>query len=70
MSPDSKKLILKQIKNDSQTPEGISGILKENNFKRSPKTIRKSLKKEGFISNPPVEYYELSEDQKRIRKIW
>ena len=71
MNPDSKKLILKQIKNDdTQTPEEISEILKENNYKGSPKTIRKFLKKEGFISNPPVEYYELSKDQKRIRKKW
>ena len=71
MSPDSKKLILKQIKNDdTQTPEEISEILKDNNYKGSPKTIRKFLKKEGFISKPPVESYELSEDQKRIRKKW
>ena len=71
LSPDSKKLILKQIKNDdTQTPEEISEILKDNNYKGSPKTIRKFLKKEGFISKPPVESYELSEDQKRIRKKW
>ena len=71
MSPDSKNIILKQIKNDdTQTPEEISEILKDNNYKGSPKTIRKFLKKEGFISKPPVESYELSEDQKRIRKKW
>ena len=71
MSPDSKKLILKQIKNyDTQTPEEISKILKDNNYKGSPKTIRNFLKKEGFISKSPVESYELSEDQKRIRKKW
>ena len=71
MSPDSKKLILKQIKNyNTQTSEEISEILKDYNYKVSPKTIRKLLKKEGFISKPPVESYELSEDQKRIRKKW
>ena len=71
MSPDSKKLILKQIKNDdTQTPEEILEILKDSNYKGSPKTIRKFLKKEGFISKPPVESYELSEVQKRIRKKW
>ena len=69
MNPVSKKLILKQIKNDdTQTPEEISEILKNNNFKGSPKTIRKFLKKEGFISKPPVESYELSEDQKTNKK--
>ena len=41
----------------------ISEILKENNYKGSPKTIKKFQKKEGFISNPPVESYKLSEDQ-------
>ena len=71
LSADSKKLILKQIKNaDTQTPEEISEILKENNYKGSPKTIRKFIKKEGFLSKPPVESYELSKDQKRIRKKW
>ena len=71
MSPDSKILILKQIKNDDiQTPEEISEILKENNYKGSPKTIRKFLKNEWFISKPPVESYELSENLKRIRKKW
>ena len=69
MSPDSKKLILKQIKNDyTQTPEEISENLKENNYKGSPKTIRKFLMKEVFISKPPVESYELSEDQKKNKK--
>ena len=59
MSLDSKKLILKQIKNyDAQTPEEISEILKDNNYKGSPQTIRKFLKKEGFISKPPVGSYE------------
>ena len=43
-------------------------ILKEKKFKGSPKTIRKFLKKEGFISKPPVESYELSEGQKLARK--
>ena len=33
-----------------------------------PKTIRKFIKKEGFIPKPPVETFEFSEDQKRIRK--
>ena len=71
MSPDSKILILKLIKNDDiQTPEEISEILKENNYKGSPKTIRKFLKNERFISKPPVESYELSENLKRIRKKW
>ena len=71
MSPDSIKLILKQTKNDdTQNSEEISEILKENNYKGSPKTIRNFQKKEGFISKPPVESYELSEDQKRIRKKW
>ena len=38
LSPESKKLILKQIKNDdTQTPEEIWEILKDNNYKRSPK---------------------------------
>ena len=41
----------------------------KNNYKESPQTIWKLLKKEGTISKPPVESYELSEDQKRIRKI-
>ena len=64
-----KKLIQKQIKNDNtQIPEEISEILEENNYKRSHKTIRKFQKKEGFISKPPIESCELSEDQKRIRK--
>ena len=31
---------------------------------------KKILKKEVFISKPPVESYKLSEDQKRIRKRW
>ena len=54
-----KKAILKQIKNDdTQTPEEISEILRENNYKGSPQTIR-ILKKEGFISKPSVESYEL-----------
>ena len=69
MSPDSKKVILKKIKNyDTQTLEEISEIHKENNYKGSPKTIRKFLKKEGFISKPTGESYELSGYQKRIRK--
>ena len=64
MSLDSKKLILKQIKNDdTQTPEELSDILKENKYEGSPKTIRKFRKKEWFILKPPVESYELSEDQ-------
>ena len=71
LNPDSKMLILEQIKNgDTQTPEEISKILKEKKFKGSPKTIRKFLKKEGFISKPPVESYELSEGQKLARKKW
>ena len=38
LNPDSKKLILKQIKNDdTQTSKEISKILKENNYKWSPK---------------------------------
>ena len=62
LSPYSKKLIQKQIKNDdTQTPEEISEILKENNYKSSPKIKRKFLKKEEFISKPPVESYELSD---------
>ena len=33
LSPDSKKFILKQIgSNDTQTPEKIPEILKENNY--------------------------------------
>ena len=68
LNPDSKMLILEQIKNDdTQTPEEISKILKEKKFKGSPKTIRKFLKKEGFISKPPVEFNELSEGQKLAR---
>ena len=39
-----------------------------NNYKVSPKTKRNFLKNEGFISKPPVESYELSEDHKLIRK--
>ena len=46
LNSDSKKLILKQIKNeDTQTPEEISEILKENNYKGLSKTIRKFLNK-------------------------
>ena len=57
------------MKNDYiQTPVKISEILKENNYKGSPKTIRKFLKKEGFISKLPVESNELSEDQKMNKK--
>ena len=53
LSPDSKKLNLKQIKNDdTQTPEEVSEILKENNYKGSPKTISQFIKKEWFISVP------------------
>ena len=71
LNPDSKMLILEQIKNDdTQTPEEISKILKEKKFKGSPKSIIKFLKKEGFISKPPVESYELSEGQKLARKKW
>ena len=65
LSPDSKKLILKQIMNDyTQTPEEISKFLQANNYKESLKTIWKFLMKEGFISKPPVKSYELLEDKK------
>ena len=69
MSSDSKKLILKQIKNDdTQTPEEISEILKDNNYKGSPKNNKKISKERRIHIKPPVESYELSEDQKQIRK--
>ena len=41
----------------------ILELLKKIKKKESSKTIRKLLKKEGFISKPPVETYKLSEDQ-------
>ena len=43
---------------------------RKKNNKGSPKTKRKFIKKEGFISKSPIESYELSNNQKRIRKKW
>ena len=71
LSPDYKMLILKQIKNDNtKTLEEYSEIIFKKLTIKDRQNNKKFSKNKGLISKTPLKFYELSEDQKRIRKNW